>query len=50
MMAKIYAPNKQYDGISASVKFTNGVGVTESPLLKEWFLTHGYIVEEHKCR
>ena len=48
MMAKIYAPNKQYDGISASVKFTNGVGVTESPLLKEWFLTHGYMVEEEK--
>ena len=46
MMAKVYAPNKQYDGISAGVKFTNGVGVTECPLLKEWFVTHGYTVEE----
>ncbi|MDF2513730.1 MAG: Uncharacterized protein K0S04_3596 [Herbinix sp.] len=35
-MAKIYAPNKQYSGISASVVFVNGVG---------WFKDHGYEVE-----
>lgn len=47
-MAKIFAPNEQYNGISASVKFVNGVGETECPLLKEWFLDHGYKVEEEK--
>lgn len=48
-MAKIFAPNEQYNGISASVKFVNGVGETEYPLLKEWFVSRGYIVEEEKA-
>ncbi|MDB8553257.1 hypothetical protein [Turicibacter sanguinis] len=47
-MAKVFAPNEQYNGISASVKFVNGVGETECPLLKEWFVSHGYTVEEEK--
>lgn len=47
-MAKVFAPNEQYTGISASVKFVNGVGETECPLLKEWFVSHGYTVEEEK--
>ena len=45
-MAKIYAPNKQYDGISASVAFTRGVGESENPALLDWFKSHGYTVEE----
>ena len=45
-MAKIYAPNKQYDGISASVAFAKGVGETDNPTLLDWFRGHGYTVEE----
>ena len=45
-MAKIYAPNKQYDGISASVAFAKGVGETDNPALLDWFKGHGYTVEE----
>lgn len=42
---KVYAPNKQYSGISAGIPFVNG----EADVPKEkadWFRTHGYIVEE----
>jgi hypothetical protein len=45
-MAKIFAPNKDYTGISASVGFAKGVGETTDPNLIEWFKTHGYTVEE----
>jgi hypothetical protein len=45
-MAKIYAPNKQYTGVSASVPFVNGVGETADPHLIDWFRTHGYTVEK----
>jgi hypothetical protein len=45
-MAKIYAPNKQYTGISASVAFARGVGESENPILLDWFRDHGYEVEE----
>lgn len=44
-MAKIYAPNEQYNGVSASVAFTNGVGECADPVLIEWFRDHGYTVE-----
>lgn len=44
-MAKIYAPNKQYSGVSASVPFVNGVGETENKSLIDWFKEHGYSVE-----
>lgn len=44
---KIYAPNKQANGVYASVVFVNGVGETENPRLIEWFKTHGYELE--KC-
>jgi len=47
-MAKIYSPNKQYSGISASVAFAKGVGETENPTLLEWFRGHGYAVEEEE--
>lgn len=44
---KIYSPNKDYTGVSASVPFCSGVGETEDPHLIEWFKDHGYkVVEE----
>ena len=45
-MVKVYAPNKQYTGLSASVSFVNGVGETDNPNLIEWFKSKGYTVEE----
>lgn len=45
-MSKIYARNKQYNGISATVQFENGVGYTNNPHLIEWFKSTGYMVEE----
>src|SRR5690606_1226951 len=45
-MARIYAPNKQYTGISASVRFVNGVGETSDPYLIKWFRERGYKVVE----
>ncbi|WP_313347499.1 hypothetical protein [Lacrimispora sp.] len=42
---KVFAPNKQYTGMSASVSFCNGVGETEDPRLLHWFKSHGYEVE-----
>ncbi|MHB8061260.1 MAG: hypothetical protein ACYDG2_01295 [Ruminiclostridium sp.] len=49
-MAKIYAPNKQYTGISAGVRFAKGVGETDNPDLIEWFKSHGYEVEREAER
>lgn len=43
-MAKIYAPNKDYTGVSASVPFANGVGETSNPVLLAWFREHGYTI------
>ena len=45
---KIYSPNKDYTGISASVPFCGGVGETDNPRLIQWFKDHGYTVEEIK--
>lgn len=45
-MIKIMAPNKNYDGISAGVKFSKGVGECADPYLIEWFKEKGYEVEE----
>ncbi|MFG6379444.1 MAG: hypothetical protein K1W19_14200 [Lachnospiraceae bacterium] len=45
-MSKIYAPVKDYNGISAGVSFRDGVGETSSPYLLKWFREHGYEVEE----
>lgn len=47
-MAKIYAPNKRYCGVSASVEFVNGVGETDDPRLIKWFKSKGYKVENEK--
>lgn len=43
---KVYAPNKEYTGVSASVAFCNGVGETDDVHLLEWFRNRGYEVEE----
>lgn len=45
-MAKVYTPVKNYTGVSASVKFVNGVGETSDADLLKWFVDHGYTVEE----
>ena len=44
-MAKVYAPLEDYNGISASVEFINGVGETDNENLLEWFEEKGYTVE-----
>lgn len=44
-MAKVYAPLEDYNGISASVEFVNGVGETDNENLLEWFEEKGYTVE-----
>lgn len=43
---KVYSPNKDYTGISASVPFCGGIGETDDPHLIQWFKDHGYEVEE----
>ena len=45
-MAKIYAPNENYNGLSASVMFVNGIGECTDPYLISWFKKKGYRVEE----
>lgn len=45
-MAQIIAPNADFNGISASVKFEHGIGETNDPNLITWFLENGYKVEE----
>lgn len=47
-MAKIHAPNKNYNGLSASVMFVNGIGECTDPHLISWFKAKGYeVVEEN---
>lgn len=43
-MAKIFAPNKEYNGISAGIPFSIGVGETSDSYLLDWFKNHGYII------
>lgn len=43
---KIYSPNKDYTGVSASVPFCAGVGETDDPYLIKWFKANGYTVED----
>ena len=45
-MSKVYAPNKNYTGISAGVTFVNGEGETDNKHVLEWFKSKGYSVEE----
>ena len=43
---RIYAPVKNANGRYASVMFVDGVGYTDNPMLIDWFINHGYEVEE----
>lgn len=43
---KIFAPNKDYSGVSAGTTFVKGVGETDDPRLIDWFKDHGYVVED----
>ena len=45
-MSKIYAPNKEYTGVSAGIPFVKGVGETDKKHLIEWFKSKGYEVDE----
>lgn len=45
-MARIVAPNRAYNGVSAGVAFSDGVGDTDVPHLVEWFRQSGYQVED----
>lgn len=44
-MAKVIAPNQQYNGLSATVMFVDGVGETDNQHLLDWFKSKGYSVE-----
>lgn len=48
-MAQVIAPNKDYNGESASVTFVRGVGETSDAYLIEWFKEHGYTVTEDEA-
>jgi hypothetical protein len=48
ILAKIYAPNERYAGVTAGVSFTNGAGETEDKWLMQWFQYKGYKVVEEK--
>lgn len=43
---RIYAPVKNANGRYASVMFTDGIGYTDDPMLIDWFINHGYEVED----
>lgn len=47
-MKKVYSPNKDYTGVSASVPFCKGVGETDDPRLIQWFRDHGYTVTDEE--
>lgn len=49
-MAKVIAPNQQYNGVSASVRFVDGVGETTDPYLISWFMANGYTVVKPTVR
>jgi hypothetical protein len=48
-MAKIYAPNKQYSGVVATVTFVDGVGETNSPHLIDYFDRKGYTIKDKQA-
>ena len=45
-MARVTAPVSGYNGYTAGVVFTDGVGHTDDPWVKGWLTEHGYLVEE----
>lgn len=48
MKYKIKAPEKSYQGTSASVSFRDGIGYTDSDYLADWFRMHDYTVTEEE--
>ena len=44
---KIYAPVKDFNGWRNNIRFVNGVGETENPVLISWFQSRGYKVEQY---
>lgn len=42
---KFRAPNPNYNGKTAGVKFTKGIGDTSNKDVQEWLKAHGYIPE-----
>lgn len=49
-MAKVYSPNKKYNGETATVSFRDGVGETNNKYLIEYLKSKGYTVEETNKR
>lgn len=45
---KVYAPVKDFNGLRNNVRFINGVGETDNPIVIEWFRTNGYEVESQR--
>ncbi len=45
-VVKIRSKVPGYNGESAGVQFRDGVGETGDPWLIQWFLDHGYTVED----
>ena len=46
LVAKIKAPNKQYEGEVGGVKFIGGMATTTDEHMVKWFSGHGYEVIE----
>lgn len=46
-MARIIAPNKEYNGVSAGVRFCNGQAECSDKWTIDWFKAHGYTVKEN---
>lgn len=47
-MTKVYAPNREYKGISAGVQFKAGVGATDDAAALAYFANAGYGIGEYK--
>lgn len=47
-MAKVYSPNKEYNGITAGVQFSNGVGETDDKYILGYLKEKGYRIENGK--
>lgn len=47
-MVKIYAPNNTYNGISANIRFENGIAETDNKYIIGWFKAHGYKVKNQR--
>lgn len=45
---EILAPNKNYNGVTATIPFISGVGFTDDAHLIKWFKENGYGVQEKR--